>query len=281
MNELRAPVEGDVAAIVALRSRHAPEPFTEERLRHEWTQPSFDPERDARVSAGGYVTVADDHEGRSWIELHGDGPEHLLEWALGRAAGRRIFSGGWEGAESEKRTIEAAGFRPVRQSYRMAMDLRGASPARALPGGLELHEFRPGDEAAVYEAHMESFVDSWEHVREPYDRWLHWMVERPGFDPRLWLLARDGDQIAGIALCRTHGEDSSIGWITILGVRRNWRRRGLGEALLRAAFDALRRRGCGRAVLGVDAESLTGAHRLYERAGMQVAARFDVYERAS
>lgn len=281
MNELRAPTEADVAAIVAARSRHGPEPFTEERLRREWTQPGFEPERDARVGAGGYVAVADDHEGRTWIELHGDRPEALLEWALGRAGGRRLFSGGWEGAESEKRAIEAAGFSPVRHSYRMAIDLRDASPAPALPDGLELHDFRPGDEPAVYEAHMESFEDSWEHVREPYDRWLHWLVERPGFDPRLWLLARDGGQIAGVALCRVHGEDLSTGWITILGVRRNWRRRGLGEALLRAAFDALRRRGCSRAVLGVDAESLTGAHRLYERAGMHVSARFDIFERSS
>jgi hypothetical protein len=31
---------------------------------------------------------------------------------------------------------------------------------------------------------------------------------------------------------------------------------------------------------GVERESLTGARRLYERAGMHVARRFDVFERA-
>jgi hypothetical protein len=34
-----------------------------------------------------------------------------------------------------------------------------------------------------------------------------------------------------------------------------------------------------RAGLGVDAESPTGAHRLYESAGMHVSARFEIYEK--
>ena len=161
----------------------------------------------------------------------------------------------------------------------MAIELEGAPAAPSLPAGLELRSFRAGEERAVYETHMETFEDSWEHVHVPFERWLHWTVERPGFEPDLWLLACEGEDIAGIVLCRINAEDPRTGWVTILGVRRAWRRRGLGEALLRAGFAALAGRGCRRAVLGVDAESLTGAHRLYERAGMHVAARFDVYER--
>jgi ribosomal protein S18 acetylase RimI-like enzyme len=64
-----------------------------------------------------------------------------------------------------------------------------------------------------------------------------------------------------------------------LGVLRPWRRRGLGRALLLQAFAAFRERGLGRAGLGVDAESLTGAHRLYESAGMRVSTRFDILEK--
>lgn len=276
---VRPPVEEDAAAIVAMRSRFAPEPFSEERLHREWSEPGFDRERDARVSDGGYAAVEhlDDH--RTWIELHGERLEPLLAWALGRATGSRLFSGAWEGDEPVQSAVEAAEFRAVRHSYRMAIELDGVPAAPSPPAGLELRAFRPGEERAVYEAQMETFEDSWEHVHTPYERWLHWTVERPGFDPGLWLLAVDGEAIAGIALCRIHEEEPSTGWVTILGVRRAWRRRGLGEALLRAGFGALALRGCRRAVLGVDAESLTGAHRLYERAGMHVAARFDVYER--
>lgn len=276
---LRPPGEEDVPAIVAMRSRCAPEPFTEERLHREWGEPGFERERDARVSGGGYAAVEhlDDH--RTWIELHGERPEPLLAWALSRATGSRVLSGAWEGNEPVQRALEAAGFGPVRHSYRMAIELDDVPPAALLPAGLELRTFRPGEERAVYETEMETFEDSWEHVHVPYERWLHWTVERPGFDPGLWLLAVEGEAIAGIALCRIHEEDPATGWVTILGVRRAWRRRGLGEALLRAGFAELARRGCARAVLGVDAESLTGAHRVYERAGMRAAARFEVYER--
>jgi mycothiol synthase len=66
----------------------------------------------------------------------------------------------------------------------------------------------------------------------------------------------------------------------VLGVRRAWRRQGLGLALLRHAFLAFRARGMTRAALDVDAANLTGAVRLYERAGMHVAKRSDTYEKA-
>ena len=56
----------------------------------------------------------------------------------------------------------------------------------------------------------------------------------------------------------------------MLGVRRAWRRQGLGEALLLHAFAEFRRRDITRGTLGVDASSATGATRLYERAGMSV-----------
>ncbi|MGH3071595.1 MAG: GNAT family N-acetyltransferase [Gaiellaceae bacterium] len=281
MTELRPPVPSDAALVAQLRSRYAPELLTAERVLREWAAPGFDLGRDARIGDGGYVAAAWDADTdiRTWIELHGDEPEALLQWALDRATAPRVFSGGWEDARQEKRAIEDAGFRLVRHSYRMAIDLHDAPTEPALPGDLELDPFVAGDERAVYDVHMETFEDSWEHLREPYERWRHWTIERPGFDPDLWLLARDGEEIAGIVLGRVHEEDPTIGWVAVLGVRRGWRRRGLGEALLRAAFATLHRRGCRRIVLGVDAESLTGAHRLYERVGMHVAARFDVYEK--
>ena len=53
--------------------------------------------------------------------------------------------------------------------------------------------------------------------------------------------------------------DPELGWIGTLGVRPAWRRRGLGEALLRAAFAELFARGRRRVGLGVDTENVTGA----------------------
>jgi mycothiol synthase len=78
---------------------------------------------------------------------------------------------------------------------------------------------------------------------------------------------------------RVEDADAVVGWISILGVRRPGRRRGLGEALLRHAFRELHTRGLRRVGLSVDAESPTGAMRLYERVGMRVAVRSDTWDR--
>jgi mycothiol synthase len=95
-------------------------------------------------------------------------------------------------------------------------------------------------------------------------------------------LYREGDfeQVASlfdsIAVCRVR---SGIGWVGIHAVRRPWRRRGLGRALLQHSFVELHRRGYDRVGLGVGAESLTGANRLYESAGMQVVRQVDIFEK--
>ncbi|HIE55100.1 MAG TPA: GNAT family N-acetyltransferase [Chromatiaceae bacterium] len=60
----------------------------------------------------------------------------------------------------------------------------------------------------------------------------------------------------------------------ILGVTRPYRQRGLGLALLQHSFRQLYQRGQKGVSLGVDADSLTGATRLYEKAGMTVHRRY-------
>jgi ribosomal protein S18 acetylase RimI-like enzyme len=64
------------------------------------------------------------------------------------------------------------------------------------------------------------------------------------------------------------------------GVRRPWRRRGLGLALLRRAFGEFQRRGERLVQLGVDAASPTGATRLYERVGMRTITTLDDWTKA-
>src|SRR5262249_54962469 len=99
-------------------------------------------------------------------------------------------------------------------------------------------------------------------------------------DPALWRIAWAGDEVAGVCLNRpAHGEDETVGWVGTLAVRRAFRRRGLGEALLRDSFRIFAERGKRSAGLGVDAENTTGAVALYERVGMRVMRRSDTWER--
>jgi ribosomal protein S18 acetylase RimI-like enzyme len=120
----------------------------------------------------------------------------------------------------------------------------------------------------------DAFRDHWgvsEHSEEvSMEAWRKIRLEAPDFDPTLYFLAMDGDQIAGASLCRPSlPEDERMGYVWTLAVGRPWRKRGLGEALLRHSFQEFYRRGKLRAALHVDADSLTGAVRLYEKVGMR------------
>jgi mycothiol synthase len=78
-----------------------------------------------------------------------------------------------------------------------------------------------------------------------------------------------GDQVIGTALNYPYvDDDHEMGWVGTLGVVRDWRRNGLGLALLHHSFEEFHRRGKRKVGLGVDAQSLTGATRLYLKAGM-------------
>jgi ribosomal protein S18 acetylase RimI-like enzyme len=152
-----------------------------------------------------------------------------------------------------------------------------APPASAdPPEGVELRALRPGEERDVWAAHQESFLDAWGHVEQPYDEWHQDRVATPAFDPALWVLADAGGELAGVSLCRMR---DGHGWVSVLGVRRPWRRQGLGSALLRESFRRFWERGECVVGLGVDADSPTGAVRLYEREGMHIAHRNVTLER--
>ena len=62
-------------------------------------------------------------------------------------------------------------------------------------------------------------------------------------------------------------------------MRRPWRHMGLGMALLLHSFREFYRRGTHKVGLSVDSQNLTGATRLYERAGMHVARQYDTYQK--
>jgi mycothiol synthase len=288
---LRPPRLDEARAVAEVVSPWLPEPLPEEVVRRDWTAPGRNLGGDLVVALDGtgiigYADVDDvekKHE-RFFSGVFGRPLDELLAWVDARVResavpGARHLCAPWSENADVKQALDERGFRLVRHSYRMAIDLAEATPAPVWPAGVEVRSLRAGDEGAVYDAHMETFEDTWEHVHSSYDEWAHWLLAEERFDPSLWFLAWDGEELAGIALCCEHWSDERVGWIRVLGVRRPWRRRGLARGLLLHAFRELRNRGFRRAGLGVDAESLTGANRLYESAGMRVEQRFDIYER--
>jgi len=143
-----------------------------------------------------------------------------------------------------------------------------------------VRRYGEGDGDALLATLNEAFADDpfWQEVTPSSFRAFY--LGARGFDPALWLLAWDGDELAGLSLAYPEREaDAALGWIATLGVRLPWRRQGLGEALLRLSFSDLYARGLRRVGLGVDAQNVTGALRLYERVGMRAIRRSDNWRR--
>jgi ribosomal protein S18 acetylase RimI-like enzyme len=182
--------------------------------------------------------------------------------------------------------LKAAGFLQIRHSFRMRIDMQESPPAPVWPDGIIITPYDPEkDSREVFEIDEEVFSDHFGYIEvddpeEEYQRFMHHMTGDDSYDPTMWYLAKDDDQIAGICICRRYGhEDKEAGHVGILGVRRPWRRQGLGLAMLQHAFGEFYRRGKTTVDLGVDAESLTGATDLYKKAGMYVLRQFDMYEK--
>jgi ribosomal protein S18 acetylase RimI-like enzyme len=135
------------------------------------------------------------------------------------------------------------------------------------PNGFRASTYDPSEADAFHGALDEAFAEEWGH--EP-DLGLDWrsVRERRHPDRSLWFAVKDGDDMAAAAVADE--ERGGMGWVAAIGVRKPWRRRGLGKALLLHCFRALHARGKRKIGLGVDAENPTGATRLYERAGMHV-----------
>jgi mycothiol synthase len=279
---LRPPADADVDDVARLMSEHAPEPVDADLVRHEWSAPSFDREADARIEPGAYAQVERLDEGRVWIHMCGRPSAALVDWAEERARERdgRILSGSWVTDEGLVAELRRRGFGQIRHSFRMAIDLADDVAEPGWPDGVRVRTFREGDARTFYELQRETFADTWEPIDETYDEWAHWLLDDPSFDPGLWFVAEDGSEPAGFAICKRRRGDPELGYVQVLGVRRPWRGRGLGRALLLLAFRELRARGLARAGLGVDAENPTGATRLYESVGMRVTHRFEIYEKA-
>ena len=280
--------------------------FTADQILEIWQQTEFHLETDAWVAVDhsnetsgtppvvGYEEIWNRSE---YSELHGDGYVHPDYTGLGIGTallhrmdsrgrqmatlapnGKRVYiRNGVSGSDTAARQLhEHEGYQLIRYFWRMEVDLLSPPPEPIWPAGLQMEVFSPDmDPDRLFAAMEDAFRDHWGY--QPWDyEFLHKRMQLESFDPNLWFFVWEGEQIAGGALCSVREQ---IGWVNSLGVRQGWRKRGLGLALLQHAFDEFYRREIRQAALNVDAANPTGATRLYQRAGMQVAHEYLLYEK--
>ena len=281
-----------------------PDPAMMDGVQLTWSQPGFDPGRDAwvvvapdgQVVGFAHLGPVDRHHLYSHGYVH---PEHtgrgigsLLVSLIDARAEQRLSSTG-DGDDSAGRVtlqqwlsarnpaahalFRQHGYAVVRHMWGMTIDMPEEPEAPIWPDGVIVRSCDGEDDLRMCHSVMEdAFRDHWQHEPQTFDQFKTRMVDVPTFDPSLWFIAFNGTMPIGTAQCELLPDR---GWITTVGVLRRWRGQGIALALLRHAFDEFYRRGMRRAGLGVDSQNPTGATRVYERAGMRVERQYDVYEK--
>ncbi len=180
--------------------------------------------------------------------------------------------------------LENLGLEIKRHYFEMEIEMSTPPPKPDWPEDIKVYSFQnPKEIEDLYRAYEESFKDHYGHVSEEFEEGIkqfkHMRINEEGFDPNLWFIAKAGEEIVGYSLCRkwSHGSKED-GHVSVLGVLPKWRKQGLGLALLQHSFSEYWKRGQKRVTLGVDADSITGAVKLYERAGMKKFKQLDSYE---
>jgi len=280
--------------------------MTRDELGEEWDFPGFDLSQhthEAFTSEGQMVAYG---ELRSWRDVpvrpilygyvhpdyRGQGiGTRITQWGIQQAEcffphvpeDARVVLGAFSNRADGQRLLEAQGFICTRQSHIMGVDLHGDLPQPEFPPGFRLVTMaeHPVLEDFVRVYH-ETFKDHRGAVDEPLEaavlRWEQFL-KRGGFRPEHFVLVKEGDHDAAVLiLAERSDEDPDKAWVQTLGVMPEYRRRGLASQLLYLAFQLGRDMGKARVGLSVDASSLTGAQKLYEKVGMSVDMVYNAYE---
>ncbi len=309
---LRPAALSDLEAVVQLITRRNLVDFGEplvsaESMLAAWQAPGFDLSQDAWVVQGAPGELA----AYAGLTQEGDTYSlslHIADEPTGQEIGRLLLERAESRAESIAalaatsaapgeasprlvcraggknpglcRRLEDAGYRLGLTFHIMQIDLAAPPQAPRWPAGIAAHPFRPGqDDRAAYQADEDASQDKGYHQPLSFEAWAKRMSLYEGlFDPRLWFLAWDGREIAGLAL-NFLSPGRETGWVDHLGVRQPWRKRGLGLALLLHSFGEFYRIGASRVKLSVDSASLTNAPRLYARAGMRTVQQYHIYSK--
>jgi mycothiol synthase len=283
-----------------------PERTTIDKLRVAFSNPNdvFDPIRDITVATIGDKVVG--YSERNWVDtsdgelreyrLHGvvdpawrrrgigtalllDSEQRTRDLVAAQNPSRPCVFGSW-GADSQIgdfALLRANGYEPVRYFFDMVRRTMDDIPDLPIPDGLEVRPITPDLYRQVWDADLEAFHDHWgghDASEEAFQRW----ISRPTFDPSLWVIAFDGDEVAGGVMNSIDDEENEAlgikrGWLASVWTRRQWRRRGLAKAAIGRSLAIHRDRGMTTAGLGVDADNPSGALGLYEDMGFEVDFR--------
>jgi len=208
-----AEMEGDASFVL-----------TAEELANAWKSEGFNVERDVFVVEtrdGRLVGSEEFYNEKDHYKLKADGCIHpefrglgigssLLEKTAERAQVEmefaepdvRVFIQSLVNNKDEAghALLRANGYSPVRYYWRMEIKLQESPAPVTFPAGIELRTFNKDEHAiAVWQADNEAFRDHWGSHDRTFEEWSHGKFGNPNFDPTLWMIAWDGNEIAGFS----------------------------------------------------------------------------------
>jgi mycothiol synthase len=286
---LRAPTADDADDVAGLlRARESADlgaaELTVADVRAEWESPGIDLANDARVVVDekgrlvAYSLVAGDD---LVVAVHPDVVGCGLGTQLRLAAERRAQS---SGARVVRQFVPAAntaarallleaGWWPVHHYFRMRIALKDApQPPEVLARAFDEQR----DAEQVWHLVQGAYADVEGHLPQTLESWRATAMEKPGWDPDLWLLMHDAQGIVGAAL----GEkgEKRTGLVTTLAVAHRARGQGHGRTLVLLLLDAFRRKRMRVAEATVHGPTAAAA-RVFESAGMTAARRTERWEK--
>jgi len=210
---------------------------------------------------------------------------HVAEMAAANPTDRPLAMGSWA-ADSEMERIALLtrfGFQPERYFFDMVRPALDEIEEPVMPDGIELRPVSDAQMRQLWDADIEAFRDHWGGFDGSDERFQQWMRD-PKFDASLFVIAWDGDEIAGGVINEINETENAAfnrkrGWLRSVFVRRPWRRRGLGKAVVLRSLQVFRERGMTSAGLGVDADNPTGAMGLYTGTGFETEVRSTAYRK--
>jgi len=162
-------------------------------------------------------------------------------------------------------------YSPTRYFENMKRDLIEI-PDHPLPEGIVVRPAYPSQYRQVWDADVEAFQDHWGATIPPESEFQEWISNRNYFQPYLWQIAWDGDEIAGmvlnlINLTENQERDRLRGYTEGISVRRPWRGKGIAKALICRSMQMMKALGMTEVALGVDSQNISGATKLYYSLG--------------
>lgn len=171
--------------------------------------------------------------------------------------------------------LEQQGFTLERRFLTMACSLHQPIPSSSLPNGFRLQQLSgEQDINAWVELFNNSFSAHWNHHSITESTVKYWL-NNPHYKPELnWLAVASDGTLAAFGVGYINGEENARsgrndGWIKLLGTGQGFHKLGLGRAMILTLMKQLQAAGMEQVKLGVDAQSLTSATRLYQSVGFQ------------